>query len=280
MAGRSKDIIPGNGAPPRDPQLAYSELQAKMLDERTRRRKAAKITAVLEHFLGRDDLVGLRALDIGCSVGFISDELQRAGAEVTGLDIDEPGLDAARTRFGDHVKFVCAGGDDIPAEPDSFDIVVFNHIYEHVVDADAVMTEIRRVLRPDGVAYLGLGNRLGILEPHYRLPFLSWLPKWAADRYIRASGQASNYYESFRTRSGLLRMCRGLNVWDYTYAVLTDSRRFAADDMVPERLASLPARFWRVLAPILPTFIWIGTLGDRQPAGPATKVHPARLTTG
>ena len=34
-------------------------------------------------------------------------------------------------------------------------MVVFNHIYEHVVDPDAVLAEIRRVLRPDGVVYLG-----------------------------------------------------------------------------------------------------------------------------
>jgi 2-polyprenyl-3-methyl-5-hydroxy-6-metoxy-1,4-benzoquinol methylase len=56
------------------------------------------------------DLTGLRVLDLGCSTGFISDELYRAGATVTGVDIDEPGLARA-----------------------------FTHIYEHVVDPDAVL---------------------------------------------------------------------------------------------------------------------------------------------
>ena len=66
--------------------------------------------------------------------------------------------------------------------------MVLNHIYEHVVDPDAVLREIRRVLAPDGVVYLGLANRLGVVEPHYRLPFLSWLPHGPlADRYVRAS---------------------------------------------------------------------------------------------
>ena len=97
----------------------------------------------------------------------------------------------------------------------SVDIVIFNHIYEHVVDADAVMADIRRVLRPDGVVYLGLGNRLGIMEPHYKLPFLSWLPKRIAHRYVRSTGRASNYYETFRTRRGLRKMCAGLRIWDY-----------------------------------------------------------------
>jgi 2-polyprenyl-3-methyl-5-hydroxy-6-metoxy-1,4-benzoquinol methylase len=249
-----------------------------MLNEESRRRKAAKIIAVLQHFLGREDLTGLNALDIGCSTGFLCDELSKAGATVTGLDIDEPGLAAARERFGDKIELICAGGEDIPAPPQSFDIVIFNHIYEHVVDADAVMTDIRRVMRSDGVVYLGLGNRLGVIEPHYKLPFLSWLPKRAADRYVRATGKASTYYETFRTRPNLRRMCAGLNVWDYTYTVLTESRKFAADDMVPKRLRSAPPLFWRSLAPIVPTFIWVGTPGSQRPAGPATTVPPTAVT--
>jgi 2-polyprenyl-3-methyl-5-hydroxy-6-metoxy-1,4-benzoquinol methylase len=277
MAEKPKHVGSADSKSTRGRQLAYSELQALMLNEESRRQKASKIISVLQHFLGREDLDGLKTLDIGCSTGFISEALHKAGAVVTGLDIDEPGLVAARERCGDRVKFICAGGEDIPAPPQSFDIVVFNQIYEHVVDADAIMTEIRRVLRPDGAVYLGLGNRLRIIEPHYKLPFLSWLPKRAADRYIRATGKAPTYYETFRTRPNLRRMCEGLNVWDYTYTVLTQSRKFAADDIVPSRLSSAPVWFWKSLAPIIPTFIWVGTPGSRRPAGPATTVPPAAV---
>jgi 2-polyprenyl-3-methyl-5-hydroxy-6-metoxy-1,4-benzoquinol methylase len=277
MAEKPKRVRSADLESTKERQLAYSELQAEMLNEESRLKKAAKIIAVLQHFLGRENLDGLKTLDIGCSTGFISDALHKAGATVTGLDIDEPGLIAARARCGDKVDFVYAGGEDIPAPPQSFDIVIFNQIYEHVVDADAVMKDIRRVLRPDGVVYLGLGNRLTIIEPHYKLPFLSWLPKRAADRYIRATGKASTYYETFRTRPNLRRMCEGLNVWDYTYTVLTQSQKFAADDMVPRRLSSAPVWFWKSLAPIIPTFIWVGTPGSRRPAGPATSVPPVAV---
>ena len=80
----------------RKEQLAYSEQMAAMLDEDKRRQKAAKILAVLRHALGRDDLSGLRAVDVGCSAGFIADELAGAGATTHGVDIDEPGLARAR----------------------------------------------------------------------------------------------------------------------------------------------------------------------------------------
>lgn len=264
----------------RGQQLAYSELQSAMHDEVGRRKKAAKILKVLSHFLGQSDLAGLTALDIGCSTGFVADALRGAGAKVTGLDIDEPGLARARERFGSEIDFLNASGDGIPMPAQSVDIVVFNHIYEHVVDADAVMADIRRVLRPDGVVYLGLGNRLGIMEPHYKLPFLSWLPKRIAHRYVRATGRASSYYETFRTRRGLRKMCVGLRIWDYTYTVLTDSREFGADDMVPARLSSASPIIWRLAAPVLPTFIWVGTPGAGQPAGPVTRVSPSLIATG
>src|SRR2546429_3476246 len=105
----SKECEPGQGPPQagvKPMQLAYSELQAEMLDEQGRRRKAAKILAVLRHFLGRENFNGLKVLDIGCSAGFISDELRLAGADVIGLDIDEPGLEKAKQRFGDPVEFI------------------------------------------------------------------------------------------------------------------------------------------------------------------------------
>ncbi|RJS44967.1 class I SAM-dependent methyltransferase [Nocardioides cavernaquae] len=262
----------------REPQLAYSELQYKTHDEEKRRQKAAKIVAVLQHFLGRDDLTGLSALDIGASTGYTVDALATAGATTTGIDIDEPGISFARSRFGDKATFTVADGSAIPAADQSFDIVVFNHIYEHVVDADAVMAEIVRTLRPDGVAYLGFGNKWAVVEPHYRLPFLSWLPEKPADRYVAAFKRADSYYERFRSRRKLITMCRGLRVWDYTYTLIGDAEQFHATDVVPRRLAGMPIGFFRALRPVIPTFIWIGTPGTTQPQGPAVKCPPSAIT--
>ncbi|WP_344743286.1 class I SAM-dependent methyltransferase [Streptosporangium vulgare] len=217
-------------------QLEYSEFQAAMLDEEKRRRKAAKIVAVLGHFLGRDKdvLAGLTVADIGCSAGFIADELAAAGARHTfGVDIDVPGLRKASQRFGERVEFVCADGTALPFPDGSIDVLVFNHIYEHVVDPDAIMAEMRRVLSDDGVLYLGLGNRLGVMEPHYKLPFLSYLPPALADRYVRLSGRADSYYERYRTRRGLRKMVRGLRVWDYTFPVLATPRRVRRERALP-----------------------------------------------
>lgn len=249
----------------RKPQLAYSEIQAKMLDEATRRTKARKIISVLHHFLGRPSLEGLSALDIGCSAGFIADELARDGAKTAGVDIDVPGLCRAEERFGDRVQFICASGDQLPMPADSVDVVVFNHIYEHVVDPDAILTEIHRVLKPNGVAYLGLANKHQIIEPHYQLPFLSWLPQRVANSYVRRFSDSDEYYESFRTRKGLKQMLRGFHVWDYTIPIILRPDLFGSGDQVTRAMTRLPPLVVRMGMPIIPTFIWLATKGTGRP---------------
>ena len=250
----------------RRPQLAYSEVMSLMLDEQHRRTKARKILRVLHHYLGRNDLEGLVALDIGCSAGFIADELANDGADTISVDIDEPALATAQGSFGHHVRFVLTSGGALPFPDDSLDVVVFNHIYEHVVDADAVLTEIHRVLKPAGVAYFGMGNKYGVMEPHYRLPFLSWLPQGAADRYVRAFGKADVYYENFASKAGLKRLVRGFHVWDYTIPVVLRPDLFGSDDQVHGWVARVPRLAVRALMPIIPTFIWVATKSGNRPA--------------
>ncbi|GAA0388596.1 hypothetical protein Acor_54080 [Acrocarpospora corrugata] len=267
-------------------QLEYSEFQSAMLDEAKRRRKAAKIIAVLGHFLGRsgaEPLAGLTVGDVGCSAGFIADELAEAGARRTfGIDIDVPGLRKASERFGKRVTFVCADGGALPFPDGSVDVLVFNHIYEHVVDPDAVIRDMHRVLADDGVLYLGLGNRLGIMEPHYKLPFLSYLPPGPADRYVRAFGRADHYYERFRTRGGLRRMLRDFHVWDYTFPVLASPERFAGGELFPgavgrvakATLEKTPRPVLTGLLPVVPTYLWVATKTPRRPLGPVLPQPP------
>ncbi|GAA4063254.1 class I SAM-dependent methyltransferase [Nonomuraea soli] len=267
----------------RQKQLEYSEFQGAMLDEGKRRRKAAKIIAVLEHFRG--PLGGLTVGDVGCSAGFIADELSKVSGHTFGVDIDVPGLRRAADRFGATVAFVCGDGTALPFPDNSVDVLVFNHIYEHVVDPDAVVADMHRVLKDDGVLYLGLGNKLGIMEPHYKLPFLSYLPEKAADRYVRAFGRADHYYERFRTRRGLRRMLRAFHVWDYTFPVLATPQSFAGGELFPGAvgraaqavLARAPRAALRLVLPLVPTYIWVATKRPARPAGAALPQPPQPL---
>jgi SAM-dependent methyltransferase len=268
---------PGSVARTRREQLEYSELMAKMLDEPGRRKKAAKIVAVLCHALGVADLSGRTAVDVGCSAGFIAHELALAGARTTGVDIDEPGVAKARARFGDEVDFRIARGENLPFPDDSVDIVVLNHIYEHVVDPEAVVAEIHRVLKPRGVLYLGAGHKHQLLEPHHRLPLLSWLPQRAADRYLRLFGKGDHYYEHYYSARGLRRLVAAYDVWDYTLPVLSDAAAFAGDDIVPSWVGALPERVLAAALPLVPTYIWVAFKEPGLPRGPVLRVPPRHL---
>lgn len=272
-------MVTGSGG--REAQLAYSEQMAAMRDEAGRRCKAAKILAVLRHVRGQEDLAGLTVADIGCSRGYIADELAGAGAaRPLGVDIDVPGLAAAQDRFGERVQFVCAAGERLPFADASVDVAVFNHIYEHVVDPDAVIADIKRVLKPQGLLYLGLANRLGVIEPHYRLPFLSYLPPGAADRYVRAFGRADHYYERLRTRWGLQRLLAGWHVLDYTLPVLADPAAFAGDDVVPGAVRRVPERALATMLPLVPTYVWVASPSALRPAGPGLRIAPRTVSFG
>ncbi|WP_022881182.1 class I SAM-dependent methyltransferase [Gryllotalpicola ginsengisoli] len=262
----------------REEQLRYSELPGRIKNEETRRRKAQKILSVVKHALGRDDLDGISALDVGCSTGILADSLADAGAQAHGVDIDEPGVQRAAQRFGHHVDFQVASGDALPYDDESMDLVTFNHIYEHVVSPEAVVAQIRRVLKPSGIAYFGFGQRLVVIEPHYKLPFLSWLPQKAADLYMQATGKGDNYYEQFRFRGELRKLVKDFDVWDYTFPVLVEPEAFANDDLAPGWARHASKEVLTALLPLIPTYIWVGFKTPRQPSGPPLRIPPQPLS--
>jgi 2-polyprenyl-3-methyl-5-hydroxy-6-metoxy-1,4-benzoquinol methylase len=250
-----------------------------MLDETSRLAKARKIIAVTGHFLGRDALSGLVVADVGCSGGIIADSLAATGARVVGLDIDVPGVRKAAQRYlaAGGPAFVCADSQRAPLAAGSVDVVVCNHIYEHVVSPEALVAEIGRVLSPDGIAYLGLGNRWGVVEPHYRLPFLSYLPRRWAHSYVRAFGRATHYHEAFRSYGELKRLFGHFDVWDYTYSVLAQPERFAMRSLPAPGVVAGAAR---ILRPIVPTFIWVATKQRTRPRGPSLARAPRQIVHG
>lgn len=84
----------------------------------------------------------------------------------------------------------------LPFADGSFDVVLTNHVIEHVGDADAQhrhLLEIRRVMKPGGVGYLAVPNRWMLTEPHFQLKFLSWLPHAWRTPYLRLRGKGEVY---------------------------------------------------------------------------------------
>jgi SAM-dependent methyltransferase len=52
------------------------------------------------------------------------------------------------------VEYLATKGEELPFEKDLFDLVIIDNVIDHVLNAEAVMSEIIRVLKPGGVLYL------------------------------------------------------------------------------------------------------------------------------
>jgi ubiquinone/menaquinone biosynthesis C-methylase UbiE len=148
---------------------------------------------------------------------------------------------------------------DLPFADASFDIVVCSHVYEHVPDSGKLMKEIYRVLRPGGICFFAAGNRLRLVEPHYRLPLLSVLPPPLADRYLAISGKGSRYEEKHLTYWSLKRLVSGFEVLDYTTRIIQNPEKYSATDLckpgsLKQKLAIL---FSRLAYGLVPTYVFL-----------------------
>lgn len=98
----------------REEQGGLLETMAKMLDEQAGVRRRPRLIAVVRHALGVQRLDGLRALDVGCSAGFIADEPPSPGRRRPASHRRGPAWQA-RARFGERVDFEVARGEAHPS---------------------------------------------------------------------------------------------------------------------------------------------------------------------
>jgi SAM-dependent methyltransferase len=109
---------------------------------------------------------GKRVLDLGCRSGALTRHFVE-GNSVVGLDVDAAALEKVAA-LG--IEPVLANVEDpLPFEDDSFDAVVAGELFEHLQFPDALVAEIRRVLRPGGVLAGSVPNAFRVQS---RLRFL------------------------------------------------------------------------------------------------------------
>lgn len=160
------------------------------MDLTSRNAKARKVEELLK-LVPRDGVI--RMLDIGTGAGGIANYFgshSNLCCEVDSVDV----RDTRQIKNG--YRFTLVDGVKLPFPDRQFDVVISNHVIEHVGDHDAQrfhLDEMRRVLKSGGVGYLAVPNRWQVVEPHYKLAFLSWLPlKWRTP-YLRVSGRGADY---------------------------------------------------------------------------------------
>ena len=100
-----------------------------------------------------------------------------------------------------------------------------------------------------------------IMEGHYGLPFLSWIPKPLAHLYLKITRKGNSYYEEHRSLRGLMQLVKKFRIHDYTLAVVRNPEKFFAADILNTQ--TLLYKWIRRVAPHvypwIPTYIWVLT---------------------
>jgi SAM-dependent methyltransferase len=187
----------------RDPDLYFDQQRENAL---------ASILPFVEPHLQRAP--GRRVLEIGCGAGGVLKAFAERGAQVTGVDLNEPTIEYAVRRFGAevdsaHWRFEPRDIYDIDAAglDDTFDLIVMKDTIEHIHDQRRLLARLPAFMAPGGAVFVAFppwqmpfGGHQQICEHRtlMRLPWIHLLPRRAYAALLR------RYREPAKTIDALL----------------------------------------------------------------------------
>lgn len=243
---------PGSKTASRPERLPHASL-----DRGTRIPKALKII----NMIGPECFhAAHRLLEIGCGAGVITGIFAQRGGpglEVHAVDVVDERIET------DGYSFRQVEGTSLPYPDKHFDIVISNHVIEHVGDESEQrwhLREIRRVLTDGGIAYLAVPNRWRLVEPHFHLPLLSWLPHPLSDRYVRLfrKGECYDCTPPSHAQALALFASTPLAAEDVTIGAVRETLAIESTPSVARMFDRwVPGFLLRILMPLMPTYVFL-----------------------
>ncbi|MBC8490604.1 MAG: methyltransferase domain-containing protein [Bacteroidetes bacterium] len=137
-------------------------------------------------------------LDFGCGEGRSVQELRGLGYQAFGCDIrftNKESKDIQLMYNENIIRLINTHPYKLPFEDSTFDFIFSDQVFEHVQNYSETISELKRILKPDGCCLHIFPSRYGPIESHKYVPFssiiksYSWLLFWAK-MGIRKKSQA------------------------------------------------------------------------------------------
>lgn len=113
---------------------------------------------------------GIEVLEIGCNEGYLVFELKQLFSKdvylnFTGIDLNPEYIDFANARRNffkeEHCMFMLMDAAELRFQDEQFDIIICGSMIEHLENPESALKEIKRVLKPNGVAIITTPNGNG-----------------------------------------------------------------------------------------------------------------------
>jgi ubiquinone/menaquinone biosynthesis C-methylase UbiE len=116
---------------------------------------------------------GKTVLDIASGEGYGSHFLSFESLKVYGVDIDKESIDNAKIKYTrDNLEFFVGSTSHIPLETNSVDVVISYETIEHHDEHEQMMSEIKRVLKPEGTLIISSPDKYFYSDKrNYNNPF-------------------------------------------------------------------------------------------------------------
>lgn len=155
---------------PHEQEYCHERLGEKFAEALSQYDTTRRVETLIDAFLTDEMVVGKRALDVGCGLGFFSQRLAQRGANVTCCDLGPSLVEQTKQKVGcdgvvaDALRLVEQFGER------SFDLVVSSECVEHTPDPRQAIAQMCRLLKPGG--YLSLSTPNIVWSPVVKLASL------------------------------------------------------------------------------------------------------------